>query len=265
MSTYRSDVEGAGSRRTRRTAAMAAMKGAEPVTGFMLTSSLSMDFVQFLQPAPDFIIIEQEHSHFALPEVAASIRMLNLLDVLSIVRIPEIRYEAISKALDAGADGILVPRIRSLEELVEVERGMRLAPTGTKGIGGYDFQGGNLVAKLENYRRDKILLIQIETAEALGEVEAFASSSDVDGLIIGPFDLSHSLGMAGDFDSTVFRDAVDRVIRASADAGIAVGAMMPTAAHAVDWRHRGMTISWIGTEVSIFTAGYAQLRSECGL
>lgn len=265
MNSYRSDVDRMGLPHQRRSEVVTALKAGDQVTGFMLASSLSMDFVQFLNPMPDFVIIEQEHSHFALPEVANCIRMLNLLGTTSIVRVPEIRYEAISKMLDAGADGILIPRIRTIEELAIAHEAMTLAPEGRKGIGGYDFQGGALDAKLATYRDRKLLLIQIETSEALDAVEAFAAAPEVDGLIIGPFDLSHSLGVAGQFDSAVFRSAVDRVIRAGRDARTPVGAMMPSAALAADWRQRGMSISWIGTEVSMFTAGYAQLRADCGL
>lgn len=262
MSNYFAAGGGDDAALARRRASGSALRSGKPVDGFMLASSLSLDFVQLLEPRPGFIVIEMEHSHFEFSEVATCLRMLNLLGVLAFVRIPEIRYEAISKVLDAGADGVLVPRIRTMDELAEVVDAMRLPPMGSKGIGGYDFQGGDLAAKLAGYNDEKILLIQIETADALTNVDELLGSGQVAAAIIGPFDLSQSLGVPGQFSSAVFSAAVDAVVEAAARAGVPSGAMMPTPALAADWSARGMSIRWIGTEVSLFMAGYRQARQD---
>ncbi len=262
MSDYLAGGGSGDAARARRRATGEALRTGKPVSGFMLASSLSLDFVQFLDPQPDFVIIEMEHSHFSWPDVAACLRMLGLIGVLSFVRIPEIRYEAISKVLDAGADGVLVPRVRTAADVREVAQAMRLPPAGGKGIGGYDFQGVDLAAKLEGYDDEKILLIQVETAEALADLDDILATGEVAGAIVGPFDLSQSLGIAGRFESPRFSEAIDSVVAACARAGIPSGAMMASPEVARDWCARGMSINWMGTEVSIFTAGYRRARAD---
>ncbi len=250
-----------GSAIERRRRGGARLRNGDPVVGFMLASALSMDFVQFLTPQPDFVIVEMEHSHFAWPDVAACLRMLNLLGVLSLVRIPEISYSSVSLALDAGADGVLVPRVRTPDEVERAVEAMLLPPHGGKGVGGYDFQVEPLAERIKHHDTDKLLLVQIENSTAVENLPQLLSVGRVAGLIVGPFDLSQSLGIPGDFENPRFAGAIETIVHAARGRGIAVGAMMPSASLGNAWRAIGMSISWVGTEVSLFTSGWTEAHA----
>ncbi|MBP1988563.1 HpcH/HpaI aldolase family protein [Paenibacillus eucommiae] len=207
----------------------------------------------------DFVLFEMEHSHYDWRDLEGLLRMCKMLDLPSVVRVTDIAYHQISLFLDMGATGVLIPRIERFEQLEQVINMVRLPPVGQKGVGGYDFSVGDLTAKLANYNKEKLILIQIEREKAIPELDKMLATGEVAGVIVGPFDLSVSLGIPGEFDHPQFLEAVQNVIRICDERKVSCGMFLGEEANIRHWRGQGMNLIWSGSDMSFFINGYNQL------
>ncbi|KAG6008871.1 hypothetical protein E4U21_003682 [Claviceps maximensis] len=147
----------------------------------------------------DWVMVDCEHGniddgamHEAVPAIAA-------LGVSPLVRLPDLQSWMVKRALDAGAHGILVPLLRSAEQARQLVKAAKFPPRGNRGFGSpIAPQCFNPMPSLTEYLQqanDALLtMVQIETEEALNEVEAIAAVEGIDVLFIGPFDLGNSIG-----------------------------------------------------------------------
>lgn len=173
---------------------------------------------------PDWIMVDCEHGniddaamHEAVPAIAAC-------GVSPIVRIPDFQSWMIKRALDSGAHGILVPLLRTVDEVKQVVAAAKFPPEGRRGFGSpLAMQNFNPMPSFTEYLQqanDTILtMVQIETKEALAAVEEIAPLVDV--LFIGPFDLGNNIGypiIDGDVKPEL-EQAIARILKAAKSAG----------------------------------------------
>lgn len=184
--------------------------------------------VSLARSGMDFFVIDAEHSQYDLQTIEDLCIVAREVDLCPIVRIPEINRSYIGRILDAGALGLMVPRIESLSEVEAVVSAARFPPRGTRGfnlgLANTRFRWVDPTSEVMRAVDDEILIIvEIEEQEALRQHEAIASVDGVDVVFIGPFDLSISLGIPGETNHPKLREAVARVIAACGRAGIAAG------------------------------------------
>jgi 2-dehydro-3-deoxyglucarate aldolase/4-hydroxy-2-oxoheptanedioate aldolase len=170
-----------------------------------------------------------------------------------LVRVPALDEAWIKRALDAGADGIIVPQVSTAEQ---AERAVRLAhypPRGTRGLGTAraNRYGLGLAGQLDRAWEQVTVVVQAETAEAVRNIEAIARVPDLDAVFVGPFDLSASLGHAGDLDHPEVRVAIDRVAAACAGAGVPSGIFAPGAAGLRGRPAQGFTLLAAGVDSAL--------------
>lgn len=161
----------------------------------------------------------------------------------------------ISRVLYLGAAGIMLPRLDTAEEVREALRHLRYPPAGDRGMATYNraCRFGLDPAALD--REGEILgVVQIESASALAEVEAIAALDGVDVLFVGPRDLSHDLGVPGEFTAPVYQEALARVREAAAVHGKACGLLVPDGAAAAAKRTEGWTFIAIGSDSTLLAA-----------
>lgn len=244
----------------RRHATARRLKQQEKVFGIMIANLTWSGVVPLISRRDlDFVLFEMEHNHYSWTDLDSLLRAANGADLTSIVRIADMTYSNISKALDLGADGILVPRIESVGELEQVITSMRLPPRGRKGVGGYDFAVEDLPSKLANYNETKLLLVQVENLKAVADLPAMLQTGEVAGVIVGPYDLSVSLGVPGDFEHPLFADTIHEVVDVCAQARVSCGMFLATEKDLRKWRAAGMNILWSGSDLSLFSDGYNRL------
>ncbi|MFD0960638.1 HpcH/HpaI aldolase family protein [Paenibacillus chungangensis] len=207
----------------------------------------------------DFAVFEMEHNHYDWSELEALLRTANLTELTAFVRVPDIGYAHLSKALDLGADGVLIPRIESLEQLREVIDIVRLPPRGRKGVGGYDFAVDDLTDKLSLYNDEKLILIQVESMAAVQTLDTMLATGEVAGVIVGPYDLSVSMGIPGDFRHPRFMEAVHEVIRLCDSHQLSCGMFMGSEQDIRYWHEQGMNIVWSGSDLGMLLDGYHRL------
>lgn len=175
----------------------------------------------------DFIIIDNEHGPFDVETTQGMIRTAELSDLTSCVRITNVTRTNVLKQLDAGAEAIIVPDVKTVQELKDLVRYAKYYPLGERGVAfarkaGYGFADCTQHG-LQNYfdtmNSETLLIPQCETKECVDIIEDVVAVEGIDGIFIGPYDLSASLGHPGDFEAPVVKEALEKVIKAVKDAG----------------------------------------------
>ena len=175
----------------------------------------------------DWLVLDMEHAPLGVAEAVRLIRVIELAGLAALCRLPALDPALAKNMLDAGATGILVPHVTSAEMARQAVEAGYYPPTGTRGVGLARAQAYGYGNGLEDYRRrmrDSLVVIaMIESREGVEQVEAIAATPGLDGLLIGPYDLSASLGRIGQVDHPEVRAASRRVREAARRSGIACG------------------------------------------
>lgn len=175
----------------------------------------------------DYYIIDTEHGPFDTESAADYIRAGKFAGSTPFVRVKDSSRASILKMLDAGAMGLIIPNVRSLAEAREIVQWGKYFPVGQRGIAmtsgtGY-WQQDWARAGLDNYMRisnvETMLIPQCETVGCLEAIEQIVALDGVDGIFVGPFDLSAALGKPGDFSNPAHVAAIERVVNACRAAG----------------------------------------------
>ena len=194
-------------------------------TFFQLGNQTAVECVAY--GGVDFIIIDTEHGPFDVETSLDLIRAAKSAGCVPFARVKDSSRASILKMLDAGALGIIIPNVRSLEEAREIVRWGKYFPIGERGIaptpGAHYWTDDYATAGLGNFMRvcneQTMLIPQCETLGCLNDIEAIARLEGSDGVFVGPFDLSAALGRPGDFDNPEHIEALDRVQRICREAG----------------------------------------------
>lgn len=175
----------------------------------------------------DYVMIDMEHAPVDTGEAQAYISAADTAGITPFVRIAEISRGAVLKMLDAGAKGIIVPDIETVDQVKVLIQYAKFKPVGARGYcmtrdgkWGYsaDYKKG-LQGYMDACNRDTMLFPQCETLGCLENIEEITALNGVDGILIGPYDLSIAMGLDGQFEHPDFKKAVARILKACKDAG----------------------------------------------
>ncbi len=175
----------------------------------------------------DYVIIDNEHGPFDVESSEECIRACEHSGLTPLCRVREVSRPAVMKLLDVGARGLIVPYIERIEQVRELIEYAKYPPVGKRGFcgskkdrWGYAFPGTEpMEAQFEYWNRETLLIPQCETVGALEQIEEITALEGVDGIFVGPFDLSISMGIPGQFKNPVFTAALDRILAACKAAG----------------------------------------------
>ena len=192
----------------------------------------------------DYVFIDMEHGAFDLETVADMIAASHASAITPIVRVGELLYSLVARLLDAGADGIILPRVEDPRVLEEALRWMRFPPLGKRGFGVnatmVDYVPASMSEIIEHANRSVLAVVQFETATALERADELLSVPGLDIVMVGPADLSVSLGVPGEFDNPKLVAAVDRLIDQCRRHNVVPGIQTRSVAMAAFWAERGM-------------------------
>jgi 2-dehydro-3-deoxyglucarate aldolase len=153
----------------------------------------------------DWLVIDIEHTTIDLSMVQTLISTIQSKDISALVRVSKNEEVVIKRVLDAGADGIIVPMVNSRVEAEKAIKYAKYPPDGSRGVGLARAQGYGY--RFEEYKKevnDLIVIAQIEHFEGINNLKSILSVNGIDGTIIGPYDLTGSLGVPGDFNNLDF-------------------------------------------------------------
>lgn len=173
----------------------------------------------------EWVTIDLEHTGISISEALDMIRVIDLCGKVPAVRVSSNDETIIKRVLDSGAKIIIVPMVNSKEEAVKAVNAMNYPPIGTRGVGLARAQeyGTGFEKYKKNFEKQAILIVQIESIHAIDSLEEILLVEGVDGSMIGPYDLSGSLGCPGEFESMEFEAAIKRYEKVSKKVGKAMG------------------------------------------
>ncbi len=200
----------------------------------------------------DYVFIDMEHGSFNLETAHDMIVSSKLAGITPIVRVGEVNYTLCARLLDQGAQGIILPRVEDPAVLEEALSWLRFPPVGKRGYGinptMMDYETRTMPEVIEHQNREVMAVMQIETTTAVERREELLSLKGLDVMMIGPADLSISLGIPGQFDNPLLIAAVDKVIETCNKHGVVPGIQTRGVAMAKFWADRGMRFIGVAAE-----------------
>lgn len=219
----------------------------------------------------DCLILDDEHGIFSETDHLQAVRALSFSSMSVFVRLRGHDVQAIGRYMDMGVDGFLVPNVSTAEQAHALVRAMEYPPAGTRGMGASAHRatsyGMEMAAHLKSPRAATALLPIIESARGVAHVEQILAVEGVDGVIVGPADLTADLGCPGEFSNPLYGDALARIERAVAASGKILGTA-PHAGHPLDVLiAHGHRLLIVGSDIALIRdAMAAQLqdaRASC--
>jgi 4-hydroxy-2-oxoheptanedioate aldolase len=243
-----------------------ALNNGQSLVGTMLAEIRQPAVMQLLKNAGfDFVIIDNEHGPFGLETVADLSRMALSLDLTPVVRVPELFYPYLAQSLDAGGQGLMVPRITHAGQVREAVEMMKYPPLGRRGCalgrGHTAFKSGPLSETMARANEETLLIIQIETEEAIDNIEEIVATPGVDVALIGPTDLSIAMGVPGQMDSPKLHTAIKKMIDACQRHQTAPAIHINNLEWAVYWIEQGMRLVSSFSEAGLLTRGGLEVTS----
>jgi 2-dehydro-3-deoxyglucarate aldolase/4-hydroxy-2-oxoheptanedioate aldolase len=219
----------------------------------------------------DYVLFDTEHSGFHNETIKSALRYFEAAELPAIVRVPSKEYHHIARALDMGAEGLMVPMVNDAAEARAILDCMKYVPQGKRGVAlgvAHDrYAGGAVLGKLAAANQRTTLFAQIETAAGVRNADAIAATDGVDCLWVGHFDLSCSLGIPGQFDHPKFKDAIARTYAACLKHDKAYGRLVPDVATGVDIFAQGFDFICYSGDVWVFQSalksGVDGIRGSC--
>lgn len=197
----------------------------------------------------DYVFIDMEHTPFNLETVHGMIRASLDTGITPIVRVGEVAYSLVARQLDGGAQGIILPRVEDPRVLAEALSWMRFPPVGKRGYGVnapmVDYEARTFPEIIEHQNANTLAVVQFETVTAMERADELLSVRGMDIAMVGPADLSISLGIPGQFDNPLLIAAVERLIAQCVAHGVVPGIQTRSLAMSKFWAARGMR--FVGT------------------
>jgi 2-keto-3-deoxy-L-rhamnonate aldolase RhmA len=242
-----------------------ALQNDEPVLGVGATFPLDLPTMRVLANCGiDWLFVDMEHGFGDISHLQEVAQVLNLLDLAGVVRVPNLAYEWVARSLDTGLLSVMIPRV---ERKVQAELAVQWAkhpPLGVRGMGShaqFDYTWLPAAEGVEVSNRETLVVLQIETVEAVENVAAIASVPGVDVLFIGPLDLSISLGHPGDVASDESHALFERVCQVARAHERAVG-IVCSVEQVRFYYDMGIRMFSIGSVLTLLQAQVQALETE---
>ena len=214
----------------------------------------------------DVIWIEMEHALITFAQAADLCRIGSGLGMMTMIRIPDARRENVLKAAECGPDIIDLPMANSPEIAAELVANARYAPEGSRGFFGSSravrySMGDSIVEEQQRINRHLCLMGQIETREAVENVDAICAMPGLDAIFLGPGDMSASLGVTGQMNHPLVHEAFGRAV-AAAKAHEKKVAMVCAPSEVAHWFGQGVHLFFCGSDVSCVKTGAKAILDE---
>lgn len=194
----------------------------------------------------DFLLLDMEHGVF-FPENAGDIcSAARTVDLPMIARVQDCEYHCISKAIDMGCDGVLIPRTETMEQVETAIRSLRMPPIGKKGVGGRNLLHPG--EKISEFNENRLLFIQIESVQGVDLLDEMLTKhgDQIAGILVGPSDFAISMGIGLTMNEEM-KAHLRRLIAICKKHGMSCGIFMGSDQAIEAWHHEGMNLFWVGS------------------
>ena len=213
-----------------------------------------------------FCFIDCEHGSFGLETVRDLVRSCLDREITPIVRVGELLYSLVARVLDAGAQGIIYPRVESRQLLEDAVSWTKFPPAGVRGYGlsapQFDYAPLSFAEAIQQSNASTLVVVQFETATAMERREELLSVPGIDVAMVGPADLSVSLGVPGEFEHPRLVETVTAFMESCARHGVFPGIQVRNVALAKKWLERGMRFVGCGSEHGLLLLKATETMAE---
>ena len=213
----------------------------------------------------DFAILDMEHGPTDFSALQNLIRAAECSGILPIVRVSKLDEVCIARALDVGAKGVQVPQIESAEEAVRAVEYAKYSPDGNRGVCRF-VRAANYSAtdRFEYFREANrnLVILQLEGCKPLEDIDAILEVKGCDIIFIGPYDLSQSLGVAGQVDHPLVEEKMSYIVDKATAKGVVVGTFVDNIPAAQKWKNLGVRYISYSVDVGIFYEACLDIRKS---
>jgi 2-keto-3-deoxy-L-rhamnonate aldolase RhmA len=214
----------------------------------------------------DWVVIDAEHGHLDLKEVVEHLRAMRSSGTAALVRVQEIEQGQIKRVLDIGADGVLVPQVKTAAEVELAVQFAKYPPRGVRGIGAERSTRWGMAMRSATQRANAETLVipLIETREALENIDAILAVDGIAALFFGPADLSASLGFLGEWEGDGVAEKILAVRQKAERTGIPCGVIARDIEDAQRRKTQGFNMIGIGLDASLLIRSCQQMLNGLG-
>lgn len=217
-------------------------------------SFANADIVELLSLcAPDWVLFDMEHTAVGVDQLAGADRAAHAAGSTLIARIPKLDIAEMKRALDAGVQSVFVPQIRSARDAEKAVSFATFPPDGERGVAGATRAArfGHWGADNKALQQEIAVIVQIETVEALADIDKIAATPGLSAVFVGPADLSASLGHMDNLQHPDVISAIDRILDAGSLAEAPVGIFAGDVGMAKRWIEKGASFISVGQDTSL--------------
>lgn len=203
----------------------------------------------------DWAFIDTEHGNFDVETIQDLARIAVRTGISPIVRVADLQYSLVARALDCGAEGVIFPRVEDPVLLEKAVSWTKFPPVGVRGCGigafNFDFEPVSIPQIIEHCNEHSMVVLQIETKRAFEACDELLAVPNIDTVLVGPVDLSISLGVPGEFDHPVLISTIEKIVDCCLRHGVAPGIQNRDLKMARFWREHGMLFLGCSNETTM--------------
>jgi 2-dehydro-3-deoxyglucarate aldolase/4-hydroxy-2-oxoheptanedioate aldolase len=203
----------------------------------------------------DFLIYDMEHGRCDIALAAEMIASCRGSDIVAMVRVPDLDAAPLSRVLDLGARGVMVPRVETRAQMERAVAELKYAPAGKRGVAlgiAHDMYRAGGQSFFEEANEDTAVIAILETVQAFENLDEIVSVPGLDVAWMGHFDLTVSMGIPAQFDHPRFLAAMDALVDACKRHSVAPGFLPPTPASTIHWMTKGFRAISLGSDIGVF-------------
>jgi 2-keto-3-deoxy-L-rhamnonate aldolase RhmA len=213
----------------------------------------------------EFVLFDMEHGRCDIGLLAEMIASCRGSNIVPLARVPDINFAPLSRVLDLGARGVMVPRVETRQQAEDVVRQLKYAPQGERGVAlgvAHDLYRAGAPDFFAKANDEILVILLLETARAFENLEEIVSTPGVDVAWMGHYDLTVSMGIPAQFDHPRFLGAMDALVAACKKHGVAPGFLPPNPEAAVHWIDKGFRMISLGSDIGVFLDGVRKFRTH---
>lgn len=212
----------------------------------------------------DFVIFDMEHGRCDIGLLAEMIASCRGSDIVPLARVPDVEFAPLSRALDLGARGVMVPRVETRQQAEKIVSQLRYTPQGKRGVAlgiAHDLYRAGTPEFFARANEETSVILLLETAKAFENLDEIISVPGVDVAWMGHYDLTVSMGIPAQFNHPRFLAAMDALVSTCRRYGVAPGFLPATPEAAVHWIGKGFRAISLGSDIGVFLDAVRKFRA----
>jgi 2-keto-3-deoxy-L-rhamnonate aldolase RhmA len=213
----------------------------------------------------DFVIFDMEHGRCDLALLAEMVASCRGSDIFPIARVPDAAYAPLSRPLDIGVRGVMVPRVESRQQAEDIVSQLKYAPAGKRGVAlgiAHDLYRAGNADFFAKANEETCIILLLETGKAFENLEEIISVPGVDVAWMGHYDFTVSMGIPAQFEHPRFLSAMDELVTVCRRHGVAPGFLPSSPESAVHWINKGFRAISLGSDIGVFLDGVRKFRAH---